>query len=94
MKQRKVPLRKCTGCQDMKEKKGLIRVVRTEKGEYFLDFTGKASGRGAYICPDMECLLKAEKTKGLERSFKSQVPGEVYSQLEEELVKRLGKKDI
>lgn len=87
MKQRKIPLRKCTGCQEMKSKKELIRVVRTEEGEFSLDFTGKKSGRGAYICPAMDCLERAQKSKGLERSFKSAVPREVYEQMKEELLK-------
>ena len=70
MKQRKVPLRKCTGCQEMKNKKELIRIVRNDAGEFALDRTGKLPGRGAYICPNAECLAKAQKSKGLERSFK------------------------
>ena len=85
MKQRKVPLRKCTGCQEMKNKKELIRIVRNEEGEFSLDRTGKKPGRGAYICPDGECLAKAQKTKGLERSFKAPVPKDVYEQLLKEL---------
>ena len=75
MKQRKIPLRKCTGCQEMKNKKELIRIVRSDEG----------AGRGAYICPSAECLEKARKSKGLERSFKSSVPAEVYEKLREEL---------
>lgn len=85
MKQRKIPLRKCTGCQEMKSKKELIRVVRNDEGEISLDRTGKKAGRGAYICPNPECLTKAQKSKGLERSFKTAVPKEVYEQLLAEL---------
>lgn len=85
MKQRKIPLRKCTGCQQMKNKKELIRIVRSEEGEFALDITGKKPGRGAYICPTKECLEKAHKSKGLERSFKSAVPKEVYEQLMQQL---------
>ena len=85
MKQRKIPLRKCTGCQEMKNKKELIRIVRTEEGQFFLDTTGKKAGRGAYICPNIECLKKAEKIKGLEKSFKSPVPKEVYRELEAQI---------
>lgn len=85
VKQRKIPLRKCTGCQEMKNKKELIRIVKNEQGEISLDFTGKKPGRGAYICPTVECLEKAHKTKGLERSFKSAVPKEVYEQLMKQL---------
>ncbi|WMI81688.1 RNase P modulator RnpM [Anaerotignum sp. MB30-C6] len=85
MKQRKIPLRKCTGCQEMKSKKELIRIVRNDEGEFSLDRTGKKPGRGAYICSDSECLTKAQKSKGLERSFKAPVPKEVYEQLLNEL---------
>jgi len=85
MKQRKIPLRKCTGCQEMKNKKELIRIVRTDEGEFSIDPTGKKSGRGAYVCPNGDCLLKAHKSKGLERSFKSAVPKEVYEALKAEL---------
>lgn len=81
MKKRKIPLRKCTGCQEMKNKKELIRIVRNDEGEFSLDRTGKKPGRGAYICPQKECLVKAQKSKGLERSFKSPVPQDVYEQL-------------
>lgn len=81
MKQRKVPLRKCTGCQEMKDKRELIRIVRNDAGEFSLDRTGKKPGRGAYICPNTECLAKAQKSKGLERSFKAPVPKDVYEAL-------------
>lgn len=90
MKQKKVPLRKCTGCLEMKNKRELIRVVRNDAGEFSLDFTGKKPGRGAYLCPDPACLEKARKTKGLERSFKSAVPAEVYEALKAELEKKNG----
>ncbi len=85
MKQRKVPLRKCTGCQEMKSKRELIRIVRNDAGEFSLDRTGKKPGRGAYICPNRECLLKAQKSRGLERSFQGAVPKDVYEQLLREL---------
>jgi len=85
MKQRKIPLRKCTGCQEMKNKKELIRIVKEEDGTYSLDRTGKKPGRGAYICPTKECLQKAQKSKGLERSFKGPVPKAVYETLLGEL---------
>ena len=81
MKQRKVPLGKCTGCQEMKDKRELVRIVRNDAGEFSLDRTGKKPGRGAYICPNVQCLEKAQKSKGLERSFKAAVPKEVYEQL-------------
>lgn len=85
MKQRKIPLRKCTGCQEMKDKRDLIRIVRNDAGEFSLDRTGKKPGRGAYICPNPECLAKAQKSKGLERSFKAPIPAEVYAALQAEL---------
>lgn len=84
VKQRKVPLRKCTGCGEMKNKKELVRIVKSEEG-FSVDFTGKRAGRGAYVCADMNCLQKAHKSKGLERSFKSPVPPEVYENLKAEL---------
>jgi len=85
MKQRKTPLRKCTGCQEMKNKKELIRIVRDAEGDFSVDLTGKKAGRGAYICHDAACLQKAHKSKGLERSFKSAVPIEVYEKLKADL---------
>lgn len=87
MKKRKIPLRKCTGCQEMKNKKELIRIVRNQEGEISLDFTGKKPGRGAYICLNEECLEKAQKSKGLERSFKTAIPDEIYEELKSELKK-------
>lgn len=90
MKQRKIPLRKCTGCQEMRSKKELIRVVHNDEGEFSLDFTGKKSGRGAYICPNAECLERAIKSKGLERSFKCAVPRDIYDSLKKELAERDG----
>ena len=81
----KVPMRKCTGCQEMKNKKELIRVVRNDEGEFSLDTTGKKPGRGAYICKNIECLEKACKNKGLERSFKQAVPKDLYDELKKQL---------
>lgn len=86
MKQKKIPLRKCTGCQEMKSKKELVRIVKNDEGEFSLDTTGKKPGRGAYICKNVTCLEKAQKCKGLERSFKSPVPKDVYEKLREELM--------
>ena len=82
---KKIPMRKCTGCQEMKSKKEFIRVVRNEEGEFFLDATGKKAGRGAYICKNSECLEKACKNKGFERSFKSSVPQDLYVELRKQL---------
>lgn len=84
-KNKKVPLRRCVGCGEMKNKKELIRVVRTEENEFVLDVTGKKNGRGAYICGSQDCLAKAVKSKGLERSFKQPIPKEVYEILEKEM---------
>ena len=85
MKTRKIPLRKCTGCQEMKDKRELIRIVRNDEGVFSLDTTGKKPGRGAYICPKMECFNAARKSKGLERSFKSPIDKSVYELLEQQL---------
>jgi predicted RNA-binding protein YlxR (DUF448 family) len=82
---KKVPMRKCVGCQEMKSKKEMIRVLKTSEKEFVLDATGKKNGRGAYICPSKECFVKAVKSKGLERSFKHSIPKEVYEKLEKEL---------
>ena len=82
---KKIPMRKCVGCQEMKSKKEMIRVLKTSEEEFVLDATGKKNGRGAYICPSKECFAKAVKCKGLERSFKHSIPKEVYEKLEKEL---------
>ena len=82
---KKVPMRKCVGCGEMKAKKELLRVLRTEEGEFVLDTTGRKNGRGAYVCVSRECFGKAVKNKGLERSFKQAIPKEVYEQLEKEM---------
>ena len=78
-------MRKCVGCQEMKSKKEMIRVIRTSEGEFLLDATGRKNGRGAYLCPNSDCLAKAVKNKGLERSFKQAIPKEVYEALEKEM---------
>lgn len=78
-------MRKCVGCQEMKSKKEMLRVIRTQEGEFLLDATGKKNGRGAYLCPSAECLEKAIRQKGLERSFKQSIPQEVYETLEREM---------
>lgn len=83
--QKKIPMRQCLGCREMKPKKELIRVVRSPEGEISLDFKGKASGRGAYVCPDPACLKKAIKAKALERAFSAQIPQEVYDKLNEQM---------
>ena len=83
---KKTPMRKCTGCGEMKDKKEMIRVIRNDEGKLELDMTVRKNGRGAYICNDIECLRKARKNKGLERSFKMPVPPEVYEQIEKEFI--------
>ena len=82
---RKIPMRKCVGCGEMKPKKELMRVLRTEENEFVLDTTGKKNGRGAYLCLSKDCFEKAVKNKGLERSFKQAIPTEVYDRLEKEM---------
>ena len=93
--QKKIPMRQCLGCREMKPKRELIRVVRSPEGNISavkspdggisLDFKGKASGRGAYICPDPNCLKKAIKARALERAFSAQIPPEIYEKLNEEM---------
>lgn len=85
MSMKKVPLRQCIGCGEMKSKKEMIRVIKTADEEILLDATGRKNGRGAYLCPSMECMKKALKSKGLERSFKMAIPKEVYDALEKEM---------
>ena len=85
MSMKKVPLRQCIGCGEMKSKKEMNRVIKTADEEILLDATGRKNGRGAYLCPSMECMKKAVKSKGLERSFKMAIPKEVYDALEKEL---------
>ena len=81
---KKIPLRQCVGCGEMKSKKDMMRVLRTAEGEICLDVTGKKNGRGAYVCKNGDCLKAARKNKGLERSFKMSIQNEVYDALEKE----------
>ncbi len=81
---KKIPLRQCIGCGEMKSKKEMMRVLKTPEDTITLDKTGKKNGRGAYLCMDKECLIKARKNKGLERSFKMSIPSDVYDSLEKE----------
>ncbi len=85
MKQKKVPLRKCNGCGAQKPKKELVRVVRSPEGAVSLDRTGKKPGRGAYVCPNADCLAKAKKAKRLERVLECTIPEDVYAEMEEAL---------
>lgn len=80
--QKKVPLRKCIGCNEQKTKKELVRFVRSPEGDVSLDLVGKKSGRGAYICPSAECLKKARKSKRLDKIFEMSVPETVYDEAE------------
>ena len=81
---KKIPLRQCIGCGEMKGKKEMMRVLKTAEDEICLDITGKKNGRGAYLCKQKDCLQKARKNKGLERSFKMSIPEDVYNMLEKE----------
>ena len=85
-KAKKIPQRQCVGCREMKEKRALIRVVKSPEGVVSLDFGGKKPGRGAYVCPDAACLRRARKSRALERVFETAIPEEVYDALEKEMV--------
>lgn len=80
-----IPLRKCLGCDEMLGKKGMLRVVKTKEGEISIDETGKKNGRGAYICRDIECFMKAQKKHSLERSLKCSISEEIYEKLRQEI---------
>lgn len=85
MKQKKIPMRNCKGCNEMKPKKELIRIVKSPEGEISLDLTGKKNGRGAYICHSLECFRKVRKSRRLEKEFECKIPEEVYDLMEKEL---------
>ena len=82
---KKIPMRKCVGCGEMKPKKELMRILKTENGEFVVDAAGKKNGRGAYLCRSLSCFQNAVKSRGLERSFKQEIPQEVYDRLEKEM---------
>lgn len=82
---KKIPMRQCVGCREMKEKRELIRVVKSPEGDISLDFKGKKPGRGAYVCPDTECLKRARRSRALERAFSAAIPEPVYDALEEQM---------
>ena len=82
---KKIPQRKCVGCGETKDKRDLIRVVRTPDGDVCLDFTGKKSGRGAYICHALSCLKKARKSRRIEQNLEVQIPELIYDKLENEI---------
>lgn len=81
---KKIPMRQCVGCGEMKNKKEMMRVLKDTQGSIILDMTGRKNGRGAYLCMDGACLIRARKNKGLERSFKMSIPQEIYDKLEKE----------
>ncbi len=85
MKQKKIPMRNCKGCNEMKPKKELIRIVKSPEGEISLDLTGKKNGRGAYICHSVECFRKVRKSGRLAKEFECKIPDEVYDLMEKEL---------
>ena len=89
MKVKKIPMRMCVGCGGMKEKKSLVRVIKTSEDEILLDLTGKKSGRGAYLCKSMECFDKAQKGRKLERAFSCKVDAAVYEELKNELQREI-----
>ena len=84
-KVKKIPQRQCVGCREMKDKRALIRAVKSPQGEVSLDFTGKKPGRGAYVCPNTDCLKRAIKTKALSRAFETEIPQDVYDALLQEM---------
>ncbi len=83
--QKKIPQRQCMGCRERKSKRDMLRVVRTTEGSAVLDFSGKLNGRGAYVCPDMECLKKCRKSRALERCLEIAIPDQVYDRMEKEM---------
>ncbi len=85
MAERKIPLRKCIGCGEMKDKRTLVRIVRNKEGEISVDLMGKKPGRGAYICKSIDCLEKAEKAKRLERAFSTKIEPEIYDAMRRSL---------
>ncbi|MBQ3093847.1 MAG: YlxR family protein [Clostridia bacterium] len=84
-KPKKIPLRMCTGCGEMKPKKDLVRVVKPKEGDIAIDLTGRANGRGAYMCKQLSCLQQARKARRLEKAFSCKIPDEVYDRMEEAL---------
>ncbi len=91
MKTKKIPMRMCIGCGEMKEKRSLIRAIKSPEGEISLDFTGKKSGRGAYLCKSMDCFMQAQKGRKLERAFSCKVDAAVYEELRDVLQREMDK---
>lgn len=90
---KKIPMRQCVGCREMKPKRELIRVVRSPEGELSLDFRGKKPGRGAYVCPNPECLKRARKSNALGRGFSMKIPEEVYDALDAQMKQEGGSEE-
>ncbi|NMA66716.1 MAG: YlxR family protein [Clostridiaceae bacterium] len=91
MRAKKIPMRRCVGCREKKEKRGLLRIVRDNMGEIFVDPTGKKNGRGAYICRDMDCFTQARKVRALNQEFSCEIPEEVYEEIQKQLEEYVGK---
>ncbi len=91
MKTRKIPMRRCVGCREMKDKRELLRIVRNNEGEIFVDPTGKKNGRGAYICKSIECFSKARKAKSFSNEFSCEIPEEVYDEITKQLEGYVGR---
>ena len=85
-KPRKIPMRMCVGCREMKPKMSLLKVVKPKEGDAHIDRVGKAPGRGAYVCPDIECLKKAQKTRALERALDAKIEADVFQALEADII--------
>lgn len=85
IKKKKIPMRRCVGCREMKEKRQLIRIVKNNEGEIFVDPTGKKNGRGAYICRNLDCFAKARKAKSLSHEFGCEIPADVYDEIARQL---------
>ncbi len=86
MKEKKIPMRMCIACREMKPKKEMLRVVKPKEGDVFIDFSGKASGRGAYICDNADCIKKLRKGRLLNKAFSSEIPAQVYEKIEEDFL--------
>ena len=84
MKVKKIPMRMCIACHEMKQKKEMLRIVKPKEGDAFIDFTGKAAGRGAYICNNPDCVKKLKKARLLNKTFSAEIPQEVYEKIEVE----------
>lgn len=94
MKTRKIPMRRCIGCREMREKRSLIRVVRNQEGDIQVDATGRMNGRGAYLCRDVACFAKARKARALNREFSAEIPETVYEQVAQQVEAHVGKQSV